>query len=404
MKGFDALATSDAGEAVERPRSSEVQLTTLRWLDALKGIAILAVVFDHAFIVDDYLLWKHCYFAVSWFIFLAGVSNTISARRRDYRPPTGTVSIWKRRLQTIMGPYLWASILAYVVLNLNHLSPLAFVHEILLFHALPPLYFIALLLQLLAVFPLLYWALYRAGWWGRLAALAGSVFVGSVLSHMITFPWVLGAHYFLGASFLYLFLLGMLAAPLMTQARAYSAAWLLICLPALFWGERIVERTNGAVMTHPPSNVLVVYAVALLGAFYVALRAFPRALPSRLFSYLGRHSLDIFLYHYLFLTPFLHFRHEAWTGQLGFVQGQVVLVLISIPLAIAASVLTARLSGRLGRGLLRRARLLRLRLDPGPKAQRRTLPVERSDGVRFSDQESGVRGPRSAPSPQTTQP
>lgn len=364
MKIFDGLPRpAAAGADGAQAQALATPSLTLGWLDALKGLAILAVVFDHAFIVDDYLLWKHSYFAVSWFIFLAGVSNTISARRRDYRPPVGTLSIWKRRLRTIMGPYLWASVLAYAVLNTGHLSVLAFLHEVILFHALPQLYFVALLLQLLAAFPLLYWALYRAGWWGRVAALGGTVLTGAVLSHVIVFPWVLGAHYFLGASFLYLFVLGMLAGPLMVRERASSWLWLLVCLPLLYWGEGVVDRTNGTVMTHPPSNVLVVYAVALLGLCYVILRRFPSAAPTRFLSYCGRHSLDIFLYHYLFLIPFLRFRYQAWTGRLGFVQGQVVLVLVSMPLAIGASLLVARFSNRLGRQLLRYGTSLRRRFE-----------------------------------------
>jgi peptidoglycan/LPS O-acetylase OafA/YrhL len=365
--------------------------TTLGWLDALKGIAILAVVFDHAFIVDDYLLWKHSYFAVSWFIFLAGVSNTLSAQRRDYRPPAGTMQLWERRLRTILVPYLWASVLAYAVLNRQHSSIVGLAREVVLFHALPPLYFVALLLQLLIAFPLLYWALYRAGWWGRIAALAGTLFCGAVLSHRIMFPWVLGAHYFLGASFLYLFVLGMIAAPLLTRERVSAWLWLLLSLPVLYWGEAVVDRTNGAVMTHPPSNVLVVYAVALLVFVYALLRSFPRAWPARLLEYFGRHSLDIFLYHYLFLIPFLRFRHEAWTDRLGFVQGQIVLVLAAMSLAIGASLIVGRLSARLGRLAQQSLRSLRKAIDSNsslvgilsaipamPRGTRAPLPDQRA--------------------------
>lgn len=320
---------------------------TLDWLDALKGIAILAVVFDHAFIVNDYLIWKHSYFAVSWFIFLAGVSNTVSARSRSFRPLHDAPSMWGRRLRAILGPYLWASILAYSLLHATHFSVLGLLEEVLLFHALPPLYFVALLIQLLIAFPLLYWALYRAGWLGRIAVLALTLLSGTVISQFVTFPWVLGAHYFLGASFLYLFVLGMVAAPFMASNRLLPVLCALAGLPVFIWAEHAVLDSGGALMTHPPSNVLVVYAVSLLAICFAIARVFPRTPPVRLLAYLGRHSLDIFLYHFLFLMPLFAFRYHAWTDRLPLIQGQLVLIALFIPLAVLASLLSARASGAL---------------------------------------------------------
>jgi peptidoglycan/LPS O-acetylase OafA/YrhL len=323
-------------------------------LDALKGIAILAVVFDHAFLVDNYLVWKHSYFSVSWFIFLAGVSNTLSARRRRFDPLRDTPAMWRRRLTTLLGPYLWVSVVAYLVINHRHLTALALPREIVLFHALPPLYFIALLMQLLLAFPLLYWALFCGGLWVGVAALAGTVGIVTFLSGRITFPWVLGAHYLLGGTFLYLFVLGMLATPVMMASRPRAWLWVLGCLPAFVWAERWLVRTEGTGMTHPPTDLQMVYSVALLGLCYAAYLIFPRTPPARIARTLGRHSLDIFLYHYLFLLPFLHFRYRPWTDHLSLAQGRAVLVAVAIPTAIAGSLLAAWLSARLWR-LVRRA-------------------------------------------------
>ncbi|HZQ35060.1 MAG TPA: acyltransferase family protein [Dehalococcoidia bacterium] len=318
--------------------------STLEWLDALKGVAIAAVVFDHAFIVDDYLVWKHAYFAVSWFIFLAGVSNTLSARRRGFTGAADLHAFWQRRLRSLLGPYLWITLIAVLLLNPHALTPATFGRRLLLANAQPQLYFVPLLLQLLLVFPLLDVALYRCGWWGRGAVLAGVLLVGPLLSSRITLPWTLGAHYLLGASFLYLFVLGMLAAPLLQRASARHSPLAAVCLLVAVLGERALLRSGGFMMTHPPSNAMLPYTVALLGLTYAGCRLFSGSAPVRLLAALGGRSLDIFLYHYLFLLPFLQYRDPARARALGVPHAQAVLVAVAIPTAIAGALLLAWLS------------------------------------------------------------
>lgn len=325
-------------EIIERRRTAQ-----LDWLDALKGMAILAVVIDHAFIVDSFIVWKHVYFAVSFFIFLSGVSNTISARRRNFRPLRDAPEFWGRRLRTLLGPYLWASVLGYVIVNHRSLSLLAFLKQLALFHSLPPLYFIALLLQFLLVFPLLYWLLFRLGNLLRVLTLVPVVLVGTLISQVVTFPWVLGAHYLLGASFLYLFVAGMLAAPILVRTQ-HPRLVALGSLIVFAYAERVVMQSDAAVMTHPPSNLLVVYSIALLGIFYGAFRVSPGAWLTRGLSYLGHHSLDIFLYHYVFLLPILDPSHQRWSDRLSLVHAQLLLMLIDVPVAIAGSLAVAWLS------------------------------------------------------------
>jgi len=329
-------------DARKPPGALSVGDHELGWLDALKGIAILAVVIDHGFIVDDYVVWKHLYFAVSWFIFLAGVSNTHSARRRCFRPLKDSLPFWRKRAGALVGPYLAASGIAFLVLDPRHPSAGMFFDRLALFNGLPQLYFVPLLLQLLALFPILFAALYLFGWLGRAAVALTIIPVAAVLSRLVTFPWVLGAHYLFGASFLYLFVLGMLAEPYLSARRPKPAVWLACAVPLFAWAERLNLSTNGDLMTHPPSNVLVLYAVALALVCYALCCQFAGSLPVRAAAQLGRRSFDIFLYHYLFLLPILQFRNHAWTNRLPVLDGQLVLMAAAIPIAVAGSILTAR--------------------------------------------------------------
>jgi fucose 4-O-acetylase-like acetyltransferase len=332
--------------------------TNYAWLDVLKGIAIVAVVVDHAFIVDDYLLWKQLYFHVSWFILLAGVTNTLSAGRGGFSIVRGTPAMLLRRLQTIFWPYLWASTLAYLVLHFRHLSLMEFARELVLFRALPPFYFIALLFQLLLLFPLLYLLLHRAGWYGKIAALPLVVVLATVVSRRVTFPWTLGAHYLFGASFLYFFAIGVLLAPALVASRLNAVACIALALPVFALAEWMVIQSNGDVMTHPPSNVSLIYSLSLIVPCFALAVRFASAAPVRLIETIGHRSLAIFLYHYLFLIPILPYRHQAWTGAIGLVPGQVVLMAVAVPVAIGGSMAIAAVSARLWRWCLFCLRML----------------------------------------------
>ena len=347
-------ANSSTSEHAQLPTNSHPPSparNTLAWLDALKGVAILAVVLDHAFLVDNYVLWKHLYFSVSWFIFLAGVSNTTSALGRGFQARRDTFGLWRRRVATILPPYLAASLLALVFIYIGRQPLSVFAHEFFLFHTLPPLYFIALLFQLLLVFPLLFVLLFRAGWAGKLLVAASIVPVAAILSHRITFPWVLGAHYLFGASFLYLFVLGMLLAPRLVQERPHHLVWIAAGILLFAVGEWQNLSTGGELMTHPPSNVLVIYSTGLLAIAYGLSRRYAGSGVVLALGWLGRRSLDVFVYHYLFLTPFLALRHTRWMPELPIVWDQLIPMVIAVPLAIAGSLVTGAMVARALRSL-----------------------------------------------------
>jgi len=60
------------------------------YIDVLKGIAILAVIFDHGLYIFFGLTYSwiqaYTYFSVAWFIFLSGVTSAISASKQNYSP------------------------------------------------------------------------------------------------------------------------------------------------------------------------------------------------------------------------------------------------------------------------------------------------------------------------------
>jgi peptidoglycan/LPS O-acetylase OafA/YrhL len=315
---------------------------SLEWLDALKGIAIIAVVLDHAFIVDNYEVWKHLYFHVSWFIFLTGVANAYSAQVRGFTSWSEILAMWWRRISKLVPPYAAASALAFIFVYAGRQSITSFGKDLLLFHTLPPLYFIALLLQLLVAFPIIFLVWQRYGWIGRIIVCVASIIFAQLLSQFVTFPWVLGAHYLLGGSFLYLFVLGIAIQPMLTNKQFSPLFWVVIGLPILVAAEWVNLISDGDLMTHPPTFLQIAYSLGSVLLCYAVCQLLAGRLPIRFLSRIGRRSLDIFAYHYLLILPVLQFRHAEWTHQLPFVQGQLLLMAIAVPLAIAGSILIGR--------------------------------------------------------------
>ena len=200
-------------------------------------------------------------------------------------------------------------------------------------------------------FPLLFVLLFRAGWGGKLLVAASIVPVAAILSHRITFPWGLGAHYLFGASFLYLFVLGMLLAPRLVQERPHHLFWIAAGMLLFAVGEWQNLPTGGELMTHPPSNVLVIYSTGLLAIVYGLSRRYAGSGVVLALGWLGRCSLDVFVYHYLFLTPFLALRHTRWMPELPIVWDQLIPMVIAVPLAIAGSLVTGAMAARALRNL-----------------------------------------------------
>src|SRR3989344_5946245 len=91
-----------------------------KWVDVLRGIAILAVVLDHAFFLypqfRNTVVWSHTYFSIPWFVFLSGVTNTLSAKGKTWVfPRTHLLFVLKRF--SLLLPYILAALISYVLLN-----------------------------------------------------------------------------------------------------------------------------------------------------------------------------------------------------------------------------------------------------------------------------------------------
>lgn len=126
----------------------------MKWIDAVKGVAILAVVLDHSFgiLYTNRLFWMSTYFSVSVFIFMSGITSYYSCER--YK----NLSIGKqiiRRIGNIFIPYAVATCIYQI--RIDKIWDLHdYVGYLLKFNITPPFYFVVFFLQLIIISPYLY--------------------------------------------------------------------------------------------------------------------------------------------------------------------------------------------------------------------------------------------------------
>ena len=290
------------------------------WLDVAKGLAIFAVMFDHAnglaFPSTRLVLASH--FSVGLFIFAMGVTSFWSFKKH------GNADGVARRCWKIFRPYLVAT-LVYCIVRHRAFDLEVFLNHVIRFNASGPLYYVLLYIQLLVAAPFLFTTCRHAG---RKAFAAETATVAAVLA-LAAFTTnrtnILGVYggggKLFGGTYLVLLYLGMLfgkyapgietgkrmAGVLALLATCLALAWLVGAVPRRGVVDRLFPFGNGF---NPPSVCLMVYAVLVaivcfcIGAFVDAGGSGFVGKALHPLAWIGRHTLYVFLYHRLFLDAF----------------------------------------------------------------------------------------------------
>ena len=294
------------------------------WIDCAKFLAILAVLADHTkgILYEGETIQYLSFFSVSVFFFLAGETSWYSLERRRREE---TYLRWTgRRLWRILAPYLAAVAVCQFLQSGFQLSLGPYVLWALHFNLEGQFYFVLVYLQLIAAAPVLYLltvfcrrgrlsVLWRSGYLA--AALAASIFS---VKHTLALETYGGGNYLMGGTFLFLFVMGMIAADMQIEIRYRSraavcaaASLVLFVLSAAFLLTDRLALDEGLagwlLRVNPPGITITVYSLAVLFFLFSwcslgALLNSPAA--DRLLSllaWLGRYTLYIFLYHMVIL-------------------------------------------------------------------------------------------------------
>lgn len=276
------------------------------WIDIMKGIAISAVVFDHAFYIfpkfQNHYIWQHTFFAVPWFVFLAAVTNTLSFDRKKWIVSAPLFLYWIGRIRSVLLPYIFVSVFIYLFYNFRDLKLSQMLNQLVNFSAQPTYYFINLLFQLYFVSPFLYILVVKIQKKWLFPPLILIVFLISfrlftINEHLFWPFYSLGAVF--GGMYFFLFFLGILYGKKLWRESKLTYLFLVI----IFMIYEFVMNTSRVFFLRAIGIHLFIWSMALFFIVKKGIEVFPwpKILINTL-GILGKYSLIIYLFHYFFLV------------------------------------------------------------------------------------------------------
>lgn len=301
---------------------SKTEKRNVVWIDCAKFLAILAVLIDHTkgILYEGETVQYIFFYSVAVFFFLSGMTSYYSLRSRK---ETG-LSWVGRRLWRILVPYL-AAVAVYQYVKSGYLFSLGnFVLWALNFNVEGSFYFVLIYLQLIAAAPVLYLITVFCRR-GRFSVLCRAGYLAAVwlfsmflVKHTFALETYGGGNYMFGATYLFLFVMGMIAADMQIELRSiksaaaasvgavivYGAVLAFLLRDRLAWDESMF---GWLLRVNPPGITMIVYSLACLFLIFTlcSLGALMKNRAAdgllRVLAWLGRYTLYIYLYHMIIL-------------------------------------------------------------------------------------------------------
>lgn len=327
------------------------------WIDCAKAIAIMAVVVDHCsgVLYTNSIIGKASFFSVSLFVLLSGLTAWIS---NTYKPRD-----LKKALKKALTLYIQYAVATFVLLCFyKHFFDFkTYLDYLFNFSVTDPFYFFVFFIQLVMISPiLLFWCKYcggkRCGWLLHIITLIFLCFLSSVcIRYTYILPVYGGGQYLFGGTYIILYYIGILLGNsdvfngtkrkkmviLITSILLWTG-WLIGLLSKKLPFDQWMNKYWGDGF-NPPSVQLGIYAIItmfLLHALFSLLeesdiRVF-RCLVC-LFSWIGRNTLYIFMYHLMvrdLMIPYINEMNKFIVGG-----GIIAFALIIILPVIAADIM-----------------------------------------------------------------
>lgn len=299
--------------------------THLQWIDAAKGVAIIAVIIDHStgILFSNKIISLCSFFSVTVFVFLGGITSYLSSERHNQESIKDEL---RRKVKSILIPYIVATCIYQLIIE-NRLELMTLLRHLMEFDITSPFYFVVFYIQLLIISPYLYRLINRwEGIYGKLMhclmlALAVIISLFCIKRTFVLDVWG-GGKYILGGSYFIVFFLGELSThygwPLRKKKSRFkmliSISVVCMCIAWLAKYEFDLDLWLGEPFgqgLNPPGITLMIYGGGIVVALYY-LFSYVEVCNSEilkwlymLLAYIGHYSLYIFLYHRLVLDYFL---------------------------------------------------------------------------------------------------
>ena len=281
------------------------QRKEIGWLNFLKGIAIMAVVFDHMhnFLYQSEYLWSLSFYSVTLFTFVAGITSCLK----------------------ILIPYAVAT--AFYIFTKNQFFDLkTYLEALVTFSGAAPFYFIVYFIQLIVIAPVLFLVIYKIKLKSLHVLFLIITAAFSVLCLKFTYiikTWG-GGQYLFGSTYLLIFVLGIycwknrsvLKRP---KINRYFLIVGLVGISAFL----IFNLLQYKKLINPPGLLIMLYTTCIFAVVFSCYYFQEKKAknwkirPAKYIEKIGHYSMDIFLYHLLLIMVFekigsvLHFDNNV---------------------------------------------------------------------------------------------
>lgn len=307
-------------------KQNHLQNSRIKWIDVAKFMAIIAVLIDHTekILYTNHYIAVFSYYSVSLFILMMGITTMWSyySNNKDE-----ILHIMIRKCIGILRPYIVATVI-YGVVGGRLFEFESLLQRIVRFDITPPFYYVILYVQLVIVSPILFKVFTSAAKsnHGLMIEIIGLAVVLAVSSLTTNYSNILniygGGGKLFGGSYLILLYIGMWFGRYYDKIHIGKIPSLILSIVSIVsticWWRYIADTAHHIDILfpfgpgyNPPSVCFGVYAILMALSLYfieMTLNHYPGGVFSKLFdciSYLGRHTLYIFLYHKFFLNSIL---------------------------------------------------------------------------------------------------
>jgi len=282
-----------------------VKTERFHWIDFIKAAAILAVIVDHSFgiLYSNRLIQGYAYYSVTLFILVSGITSAISIERR--------LKVNARYILDRLLPILILYILGTLVYHYTKHRSIVLtdlMHQLITFSASGPFYFILFYIQLVVISPLLYKIFSRVGSITRVFWLLVIFGIATLLNSYVLFQGIYGGgKYFLGGMYLFIFSFGVFVYFYLSRLTKIVPLILIFILSVLCLFFFAQTRLILNAFSNPPNGFLILYSLIIFWLLFSVWNLLIRPVPVffkllRPFASIGKLSLYIFVFHYLFLS------------------------------------------------------------------------------------------------------
>lgn len=269
----------------------------LAWIDLLRGMAIFAVLVDHYNIFPGYVR-QYSYCSVSLFFLAIGVTTYCGMVN------SGDSSFGGRLVKTQKFVFFYAIATVVYMLYSGNIGWAALYKNLVTFAANPPFYFCAIYLQIGLISGILYRIISRSSPSFCLLWLVLSFVVADGLKSAVILPNLHGAgkHLF-GSTFLAVAFCGMCLGKYYEALKRFRSWLLIFSITVLGLMIILASPLSGPYLNfsgNPPRPPALIYAFSIF--ITISMIDYKWNDPiSKIFRFLGKYSVHIFMYHSLLL-------------------------------------------------------------------------------------------------------